>query len=156
MQERIGLGERELERAYAIAEKSMSTLNRVGAGAIHKFGKAATDVTGFGLLGHAVNLAEAQKLSVAFEIERLPIIRNMELVSKEHGLQDFRLMQGFSAETSGGLFVAVSRHNVEDFKKVFDEAFGPGKVWEIGRVKESKERKAYIVDSPEVIHVDEF
>ena len=112
-------------------------------------------MTGFGLLGHAQNLAEAQRKSVAFEIERLPIIRNMELVGKEHGVQEFRLLQGFSAETSGGLLVAVSRDNVAHFEKVFEESFGPGKVWEIGCVKESVERKAYIVDKPEIVHVDE-
>lgn len=33
---------------------------------------AATDVTGFGLLGHAQNLASAQKSSVSFKIHTLP------------------------------------------------------------------------------------
>lgn len=32
----------------------------------------ATDVTGFGLLGHAQNLASAQKASVSFRIHTLP------------------------------------------------------------------------------------
>lgn len=33
---------------------------------------AATDVTGFGILGHASNLAKAQKADVAFKIHSLP------------------------------------------------------------------------------------
>ena len=32
----------------------------------------ATDVTGFGLLGHAKNLASAQKAAVSFKIHSLP------------------------------------------------------------------------------------
>ena len=32
----------------------------------------ATDVTGFGLLGHAQNLASAQKAPVSFKIHTLP------------------------------------------------------------------------------------
>ena len=32
----------------------------------------ATDVTGFGLLGHAQNLASAQKAAVSFKIHTLP------------------------------------------------------------------------------------
>ena len=32
----------------------------------------ATDITGFGLLGHAQNLASAQKATVSFRIHSLP------------------------------------------------------------------------------------
>ncbi len=65
---------------------SMSSLNRNGArlsfsvgaychytGLMHKYGaKCATDVTGFGLLGHARNLASNQKHDVQFKIHTLP------------------------------------------------------------------------------------
>ena len=48
--------------AYFRAEQYMATLSLVGAKLIHKYrAHAATDVTGFGILGHANYLAQAQK-----------------------------------------------------------------------------------------------
>lgn len=68
---------------------------------MHKYqAHAATDVTGFGLLGHANNLAEQQKNEVAFVIHNLPIIAKMSAISKACG-NLFNLLQGRSAETSG-------------------------------------------------------
>lgn len=71
------------------------------AGLMHKFqAHAATDVTGFGLLGHANNLAAQQRNEVAFVIHNLPIIAKMAAISKACG-NLFNLVQGTSAETSG-------------------------------------------------------
>lgn len=71
------------------------------AGLMHKFqAHAATDVTGFGLLGHANNLAAQQQNEVAFVIHNLPIIAKMAAISKACG-NIFNLIQGTSAETSG-------------------------------------------------------
>lgn len=68
---------------------------------MHKFqAHAATDVTGFGLLGHANNLAAQQRNEVAFVIHNLPIIAKMTAISKACG-NLFNLVQGTSAETSG-------------------------------------------------------
>lgn len=68
---------------------------------MHKFqAHAATDVTGFGLLGHANNLAAQQQNEVAFVIHNLPIIAKMAAISKACG-NLFNLVQGTSAETSG-------------------------------------------------------
>lgn len=73
----------------------------VAAGLMHKFqAHAATDVTGFGLLGHANNLAAQQRNEVAFVIHNLPIIAKMTAISKACG-NVFNLVQGTSAETSG-------------------------------------------------------
>jgi len=63
----------------------------------------ATDVTGFGILGHASNLASAQKNAVDFVIHQLPVIRNMVAVAEACGIK-FGLLQGTSAETSGTTF----------------------------------------------------
>ena len=60
----------------------------------------STDVTGYGLLGHANNLAKIQKNEVGFVIHNLPVIAKMAAVSKACGNM-FGLMQGTSAETSG-------------------------------------------------------
>lgn len=55
----------------------MATLSRPAAILMHKHNsKACTDVTGFGLLGHANYLAQAQKQEVSFVIDKLPIHKN--------------------------------------------------------------------------------
>lgn len=63
---------------------------------------AATDITGFGILGHAQNLAKQQRSEVSFVIHNLPIIAKMAAISKACGNRS-RLLQGTSPETSGKL-----------------------------------------------------
>ena len=65
-------------RAYNLAAASMHQLNRNAARLMHEFSAhACTDVTGFGILGHASNLAKAQKAEVDIVITRLPVIGGM-------------------------------------------------------------------------------
>ncbi|NXE71351.1 SPS1 dikinase, partial [Calcarius ornatus] len=91
----------EVELAYQEAVASMATLNRTAAGLMRAFGAhAATDVTGFGVLGHARALAEQQRLDVAFVIHNLPIIACMAAVSRACGGRG-ALLQGTAPETSG-------------------------------------------------------
>ncbi|CAG6020888.1 unnamed protein product [Menidia menidia] len=105
----------EVKEAYQEAMFSMATLNRTAAGLMHKFqAHAATDVTGFGLLGHASNLATQQRGEVAFVIHNLPVIAKMAAVSKACGSL-FNLLQGTSAETSGGLLVCLPREQAAKF-----------------------------------------
>ncbi len=71
------------------------------AALMHKFNAhAATDITGFGIIGHARNLAQQQKNDVAFVIHNLPIISKMAAISKAGG-NLFGLLHGTSSETSG-------------------------------------------------------
>ena len=87
--------------AYNKAMLSMAHLNRNAAKLMHKYhAHACTDVTGFGILGHAQNLVANQKESVSFVINKLPILANMAAVYKVCGI-NFKLLDGFSAETSG-------------------------------------------------------
>lgn len=79
---------------------------------MHKYNAhGATDVTGFGLLGHAQNLAKHQKNEVSFVIHNLPVISKMAAVAKACGNM-FQLLQGHSAETSGGLLICLPREQV--------------------------------------------
>jgi len=83
---------------------------------MHKYNAhGATDVTGFGLLGHAQNLAKHQKNEVSFVIHNLPVISKMAAVAKACGNM-FQLLQGHSAETSGGLLICLPREQVNNFK----------------------------------------
>lgn len=75
---------------------------------------AATDITGFGLVGHASNLASFQRdRSLQFIIERLPIIRNVREMALALG--QTKLLQGRAVETSGGLLIAMEASQAERF-----------------------------------------
>lgn len=61
--------------ATAAATGSMATLNRAAASAAARAGvRAATDVTGFGLLGHAAALARASRVTLEFVASDLPLL----------------------------------------------------------------------------------
>jgi len=69
----------------------MATLSMVGAELVRKYrAHACTDVTGFGILGHANYLGQAQRNSVELVINRLPIYKN--LLKIEHRVQTFRIL----------------------------------------------------------------
>lgn len=94
----------EVEKAYQDAMQCMARLNRNAARLMHKYdAHGATDVTGFGILGHARNLAANQKSEVSLVLHSLPILANMVKIFKACGI-NFKLLEGFSAETSGTLF----------------------------------------------------
>lgn len=62
----------------------MATLSFVAAGLVTKYkAHACTDITGFGILGHANYLAQAQKSNVTFVINRFPIYKNLIKVDKK-------------------------------------------------------------------------
>ena len=104
-----GSSEDDVRKSYQRAMDSMARLNRTASRLMHKYNAhAATDVTGFGLLGHAQALARNQKSEVGFVIHNLPIIAKMAAVGKACGNM-FQLQQGNSAETSGGLLICLPR-----------------------------------------------
>jgi len=145
----------EAARAYEISMESMARLNRNAAKLMHKYGAhGATDVTGFGILGHGRNLAKNQVASVHFEIHTLPIIRSMKEVDEKINM--FSLMKGLSAETSGGLFVCLSPDRAEAFCKELEEIDGYP-AWIIGRVITSNEDQSKntcnLMDNPTIITV---
>lgn len=107
----------------AEAVQVMSTLNRAAGEALHSGGAhAATDVTGFGLLGHLAEMLEAS--GVGATIAEVPVMegvigllgdghypggseRNLESVRSlvKGDLSRLRLLA--DAQTSGGLLVAI-------------------------------------------------
>ena len=141
----------EVKDAYRQGMMSMARLNLTGAKLMHKYkAGAATDVTGFGILGHAKNLAENQIQEVSFTIHTLPIIKNMVKVAKSVGNM-FQLLQGYSAETSGGLLLAINKEAAPAFIKDIKE-MEDCDAWIIGDVTEGP-RTAKIVDDPTIIEV---
>ncbi|KAG5836466.1 hypothetical protein ANANG_G00255060 [Anguilla anguilla] len=112
---KLVVSKEEVEQAYQEAMLNMATLNRTAAALMHTFNAhAATDITGFGILGHARNLAQQQRSDVAFVIHNLPILAKMTAISKACG-NLFGLLQGTSSETSGGLLICLPREQAARF-----------------------------------------
>jgi selenide, water dikinase len=112
--------------------ESMAHLNKNSAELMLKYNvHGATDVTGFGLMGHAKNLAEAQQDEVDLIIHSLPVIDKMHL--KFDNMPNFRVTEGFSAETSGGILCMVDKQNAGDFVAEHMERFGQ-ETWIVGEV----------------------
>lgn len=144
--------EEEVKKVFRMATTSMARLNRVAAKLMHKYqAHAATDVTGFGILGHAQNLAGNQKLDVDFIIHTLPILHKMKDVNQ---VNNFKLMAGYSAETSGGLFIAMSKENAFKFIEEIQKEEGYT-AWIIGDVVAGS-KKASIIENPTIIDVTQL
>jgi selenide,water dikinase len=119
--------------------------------------RGATDITGFGLLGHVAEMVEASGAGVTIDASRLPLLDGaLALAEKGHwsgGMKRNRrhleatmaarlsisrelppALVGllFESETSGGLFFAVSVKNAPGVRGRF-EARGD-QCWEVGEV----------------------
>ena len=123
----------------------------IAARLMHKYSAhGATDVTGFGLLGHAQNLAKHQRNEVSFVIHNLPVIAKMSAVAKACGNQ-FQVLQGTSPETSGGLLMCLPREQAASFCKEIEKQEGYP-AWIIGIVEKGP-KTARIIDKPRIIEV---
>lgn len=143
--------------AFAKACESMARLNKAAATLMHTHGAhAATDVTGFGILGHATNLAEAQRARVKLQLHTLPIIQGMAAVDAAlRGGDYFKLCKGFSAETSGGLLMAVPASAAEALVADLRAADGQP-AWIVGAVEALSEEEAphaYLSEDVRVLEV---
>ena len=120
-----------------LAKTVMKQLNRSGAEVMKKFGiKGATDVTGFGLAGHALKMAKASGVSIKLNLSRIPFIgdtyslidkgcipgaafRNLDYAEKNtlfYPDLDYNLkMAAFDAQTSGGLLICTPSGNETEF-----------------------------------------
>ncbi len=149
------------------AVASMCRLNRAAAEAIEPSAAsdvhACTDVTGFGLAGHAIEMADASGVTLEIEAERIPVFDGlMELVAQnrsgglvsnqEHFAPQIRFDGAvdprrvdllYDPQTSGGLLVAVAAGATTEMVERFRLA-GVSAV-EIGRIAEFKDAGARLV-----------
>ena len=131
----------------------MQRLNRNGALLMHKHhAHAATDVTGFGILGHMDALLKTQTRDVCFVLDKMPILAGMARLSK--AAPGFRLLEGFSAETSGGLLVALTPADAQAFLEEIQQIDGQP-AWIVGRVTQvgPEGRTATLAPNVEIIEV---
>lgn len=110
-----------------------------------------TDVTGFGILGHAENLAKVQKNKVQLRIHTLPVIRDVPSFVEKSGR--FRtLFQGVSAETSGGLLMMLKADKAVQLIEELKQLEGR-EAWIVGEVVAADERKAVLEEGIKILEV---
>eukprot|EP01084_Bolivina_argentea_P220209 373238_1 len=150
--------------AFNISSGSMIRLNKTAAILMHKYdAHGATDITGFGPKGHINNLAENQinmmekGIKYEFYVHTLPIIYGMNNVSKflkKNKVLDFKLMDGYSAETSGGLLIMLPRKNANAFIDEIKQIDGwPAHI--VGEIREKKNVYDYNQQSELVVFENE-
>jgi selenide, water dikinase len=117
------------------AVASMTMLNKAAAEVLRSFAGAvhgATDITGFGLIGHATEMATASRVSIVIDSARLPLLPGVTAIASQNrsggmGTNREHFENGvevgdvpadvvdvcYDPQTSGGLFVAVDTAHVE-------------------------------------------
>jgi selenide,water dikinase len=109
--------EEVIDAAVSEAINGMITSNKPVAEAMQKVPvHAATDVTGFGLKGHAANMAVLGKVDIV--IDQLAVIRGTPLLSEIFG---YPLLQGEAKETAGGMLIAVAKDDADDLLEMLDK-----------------------------------
>jgi selenide,water dikinase len=129
---------------YTSLIQQMTTLNSIGA-ALGKLNgvHAMTDVTGFGVLGHAIEIAEGSNVSIELKYNALLKINGADEYLKQRTIPDatFRNWNSYSSkvrfekgvnvmeafnllpdpQTNGGLLVAVAPEAVEEVRHLFTQ-----------------------------------
>lgn len=120
---------------YQNALSYMKLLNKKGCEIMQKYSlRAATDITGFGLLGHALKMAKASEVSMEIYSSKIPVLngaydlaemgcipggafRNQDYCETSVFSDDIDYqikMIMFDAQTSGGLLMCAPEHCAEE------------------------------------------
>ncbi len=133
----------------------MKELNRTASKLANEFNlRGGTDITGYSLLGHGIEMTEASNVSLKLELENIPFISGARKYAeigtfpgggfdnKKHfeskvefadSIDEPNQMLLFDPQTSGGLLLGVPRENLESFlsrAREMDQA-----TWVIGSVE---------------------
>ena len=147
------------ETDFAAAIDQMRALNRAASEVLVAAGiRAATDVTGFGLLGHGLEMARGSRTRFVFEAEAMPLLEGaLELaragVETGGAAHNRRFVApaltvgadvppelmtlAHDPQTSGGLLAAIPPDALAEVEAALDRAAVP--CWRIGRVEAAAE-----------------
>jgi selenide,water dikinase len=143
----------------------MSQLNRFAAEAAAQSGAhALTDITGFGFLGHASEIANASGVTLQIEAHKIPLLDGVQGYAKEwifpggsadnqriyenevkfdNKISEEMQMLFFDAQTSGGLLIALPPNFLEDFAAKMRQHNAAW--WQIGQVIERQAKSIFII-----------
>ena len=153
------------EEMVTEATAIMSTLNRTAADLMLKHGAhAATDVTGYGLLGHLLEMCQASSVTAEVNFDSLQFIdgveelalkdvipggseRNFDFVSSHikfpDDLPQHRKIMTADAQTSGGLLISLPEESAQNFLEDFSEN-SSNLAFQIGTIQEKSKHSIII------------
>ena len=130
----------------SIMEEAVNVMTNLNSGAtiaMNTVGvNACTDITGYGLLGHLLEMCKGSNVSVTLEFNEIPLIqgvyelaqkgfipggtkRNLDYVSSQVNFsKNISQEQQYilaDAQTSGGLLISVAKEKAEDLQKTLTE-----------------------------------
>lgn len=143
------------------AQTVMASLNKLGKQVVERYDvSACTDITGFGLLGHCVEMASASEVTFELKVKDIAYLEDaidyakMGLVpagayknrgySMKHvetgGIPEHFLDLLYDPQTSGGLLISVCPDNLKEMMADFEAAHMDTKVSVIGKVAEKSDK----------------
>jgi selenide, water dikinase len=147
------------------AIKVMTTLNRLPKEIMDNYPvHACTDVTGFGLLGHGIEMAEPSEVSFEFHADEIPYVtesmslaemgmipegayKNKKYFDSKVDISGVKEVYGdllFDPQTSGGLLYAVEAKYGEEIIKALKGSSLATEVAIIGKAVPKKEKLIYV------------
>jgi selenide,water dikinase len=142
--------EKASKRAKNASLKTMTTSAREASKAMQEFGaNGCTDITGFGLLGHAFEMAKASDVTLKIQSESVPLLPDvMKLIEQKmltRGDKNNRTYVGetvkfsaivtsemqsalFDPQTAGGLLISLEAERAEKLMEQISDARIIGKV----------------------------
>ena len=146
-----------------IALGQMVKLNKFGEIAGKFQGVTAmTDVTGFGLLGHLIEMAEGSNLSAVIDYGLIPLIEELNFYTsqfcfpdntfrnwnnyepKVSGITGDSLLTLCDPQTNGGLLITVAPSSKEAFEQIMINEELQDFIHPIGKMKDRADRRVYI------------
>ena len=151
-----------------VLHKQLTTLNSIGEklGAIDGV-HAMTDVTGFGVLGHTMEMAEGSALSAVIEYNKIPLIEGVrdyiaQRISPDATTRNWNsystrvkfekgvnVMEAFTLlpdpQTNGGLLISVSEESLPLVQQLLRENGLAAHTDPIGRITEKGETSLLVV-----------
>ena len=148
---------------YAVLIKQLTTLNKIGTvlGGLHGI-HAMTDVTGFGLLGHLIEMAEGSGLSAGLYYSRVPVLDYARIYLQQRVVPDatyrnwnsyspqvkfeagVNVMEAFNIlpdpQTNGGLLLAVDEKSENEVTAILVEHGLQDFMQPIGRFTSQQEK----------------
>ena len=139
----------------------MTSLNKKAKEVIENYPiSACTDITGFGLAGHAMEMAASSKVTFGIDVNKVPYIdgalemakmglvpagtyNNKDYISgdvEDCNIEECYLDLMYDPQTSGGLLITLPESEVENIMKDFENKNMDTKVAVIGRVLEKQEK----------------
>ena len=152
------------ESHIGVAAKQMMQLNSFGEKAARLTGVTAmTDVTGFGLLGHLIEMAEGANLTAVLDYSKVVLIDDLNFYTSQNCVPDstHRNWSGYDPkvsgiteesrlilcdpQTNGGLLITVEPESKQEFELLLANEGYSDFIVPIGRMKQKTEKTVEII-----------